>query len=136
SRSTRHDGWAIEGTFFTTGDTSADEVTVALCHVLFATNGVGVEGIAAVDDDVAIFHCISELVDNRVGRRTGLHHDDGLAGALQRSDELFNRFRSNEIAFRSVFGNESTSAFRTAVVHGDGIAIASKVTGQVAAHNR
>src|SRR5699024_5358273 len=59
----------------------------------------------------------------------------GLAWAFQGRDEFLNRFRSNEIAFRTVILDEGAGAFRAAVIDGDGIAIAGKVTSEVAAHN-
>ena len=50
------------------------------------------------------------------------------AWAFQGRDEFLNRFRSNEIAFRTVILDEGAGAFRAAVIDGDGIAIAGKVT--------
>src|SRR5699024_2127283 len=81
-RTTWHDRWAIQRAFFATGNASADEVTIALCHLLFAADGVRVQRIAAVDDDVAIIHRVCQLLDNSIGRSARLNHDDGLAGAL------------------------------------------------------
>ena len=60
-----------------------------LADRLLATDGVGVEGVAAVDDDVAFFHGVGELIDDRVGGLAGFDHDEYPPRLLQRVQEFF-----------------------------------------------
>ena len=45
-------------------------------------------GVAAVDDDVARLEHLDQLVDDGVGARAGLHHDDRGARLRERGGEL------------------------------------------------
>ena len=126
-RPTGHDGRAVQGAFLAAGNASADEVLAALGHFLFAANGIRKQRIAAIDDDVAVIHGIGKLIDDRIGGLARLHHDDGLAGALQGSDEIRDGLGRNKVSFVTVGLNEGVGLFRAAIIDGDGIAIAGKV---------
>ena len=67
-----HDRRAVQRALLAAGDARADEVQATLAHRLLAADGVGVERVAAVDDDVAFLHRVGELVDDGVGRVAGL----------------------------------------------------------------
>ena len=108
----------------------------ALGHFLFPANGIRKQRIAAIDDDVAVIHGIGKLINDRIGGLACLHHDDGLAGALQGSDEIRDGLGRNKVSFVTVGLNEGAGLFRAAIIDGDGIAIAGKVAGEVGAHYR
>ena len=135
-RAARHDGRAVERALLAAGNTCADEVDAARGHLLFAADGVGEVGVAAVDDDVAFVHRACQLVDDRVGGRAGLNHDDRLARAFERGDEILHRLRRHEVTLRAVGVHERVRLFRAAVVHRDRVAVAREVPGQVRAHHR
>ena len=75
----RHEGRTEAGTFFTAGYTGTDKAKVLCLEVFFATDGVGPESVAAVDNDVILIEQGNETVDDGVGRAAGLHQDDDLA---------------------------------------------------------
>ena len=60
---------------------------------LLAPDRVVEVGVAAVDDDVTLLEQLGELVDDGVGARAGLHHDDRGARLRQRRDEVLDRRR-------------------------------------------
>ena len=96
----RHDRRAVQRAFLAAGDAGADEVQAALAHRLLAADGVGVERVAAVDDDVAFFHRVGELVDDGVGGVAGLDHDQHPPRLLQRGKEFRDRLAAHELALR------------------------------------
>ncbi len=53
-RAAGHDGRSLAGAFLTAGDAGADEAEAEIAKPFVAALGVGVEGISAVDDDVAL----------------------------------------------------------------------------------
>ena len=65
-------------------------------QALFARTGVGVTGVASIDDDVALLQQGGEGVDRRVGRGAGLDHDDDPARAGEGGDEFLERFGWDE----------------------------------------
>jgi hypothetical protein len=80
---TRHDRRALEGADLAAGDAGAHEVQTLLPKRLLTSTGVLEVGVAAVDDDVALLEQRDELVDDRVGARAGLDHDDDAPRSLQ-----------------------------------------------------
>ena len=131
-----HDGRTVERAFLATGDSGTDEVLAAGGYVLLAANGVSEQGIAAIDDDIAIIHGFGQLIDDGIGGPASLDHNDCLARALQGSHKVFDGFRGHKVAFLTVGLNECMSLFRAAVIHRYGIAVAGKVTGQIRTHDR
>ena len=108
---------------------------IAPGHLGLTTDRVGVQGVAAVDDDVAGLHGIGQLADDRIGGGAGLHHDQGAAGALQGGDELLDGGGGDEAAGLAELGDEGIRFRRCAVVHGDRVAVAGEVSGDVGAHH-
>ena len=135
-RSTRHDGRAVERTLLAARDASTHKVLAAGGYVLLAANGVREQRVTAINNDIALIHGLSQLIDDRIGGLASLNHDDCLAWALQRSHEVLDGLRRHEIAFLTVSLNERMGLFRAAVVDRYGIAVAGKVTGQIRSHDR
>ena len=131
-----HEGRAVERAFLAAGHAAADEVKTASANLLLAADGVLEVGVATVDDDVARFHGVGELVDHRVGRGARLNHDDRGARTLERGDELFDGLRGHELAFVAVLVDELFRALVMPVVHGDGVPVMRQVAGEVGAHCR
>ena len=104
--------------------------------VVEPADGVGPVGVAAVDDEVARFEERDELVDHRIDRRPGLHHDHDRAWRRQRTDERLDRGGRGELALAAVVGDERVGLRRRAVVHGDREAVGRDVAGEVLAHHR
>ncbi|ETD32785.1 hypothetical protein W823_12425 [Williamsia sp. D3] len=135
-RSARHDRRSVERTLFAAGDTRADEVQATLGHRGFAADGVRVERIAAVDDDVAFLHLGGELLDYRIGRGAGFHHDQDTTGLLERRDEFGDCLGSHEVSLVAVLFDQCVGLRDTAVVQCDGVAVTGEVSGDVGAHHR
>ncbi len=53
-RAAGHDGRAFAGTFFTTGNTSANKTKAEIAQPFVAALSIGVEGVSSVDDDVTL----------------------------------------------------------------------------------
>jgi hypothetical protein len=73
---TGHDRGTLKRTFLTPGDTGPTKVNAIFGYLFFTPHGVGVEGIATIDDDVTLFKPLGQLADDGVGAGTCLHHDD------------------------------------------------------------
>ena len=108
-----HDRRAVERALLAAGDAGADEVQAALADRLLAADGVGVERVAAVDDDVALFHRVGELVDHGVGRVARLDHDQHPARLLQRRNEFRDGLAAHELALGAVLPSSSASVLAT-----------------------
>jgi hypothetical protein len=135
-RSAGHNRRAEQCALFATGDTGADEVDAGLTHGLLATDGVGEQCVATVDDDVAGLEDLGECGDDGVSTLTGLHHDDGGAGLRERCGELFVAACGQELCLGVLVENRLGLLVRT-VVDGDGVAFtAGEVAGEVRPHHR
>jgi hypothetical protein len=110
-------------------------VQAALAQGGLAAAGVGEVGVAAVDDHVARLQERGELVDDRVGGGTRLHHDHQAAGAFEGGDELLGRLGGDEGALVAVHLHQRARAAGRAVVDGDGVPAAGEVAREVAAHD-
>ena len=130
-----HDRGPVQGALLTPGDTRAHEVQALLAQGGLAAAGVGEQGVASIDDDVALVHQGGQLVDHGVGGLAGLDHDDRHAGLLQGGHEVGHRLRGVELAVGSVVGDDLLGLADGAVVDGDLEAVAGKVAGQVRAHH-
>ncbi len=131
-----HDRRAVERTLLAAGDARADEVQAALAHRLLPADGVGVERVTAVDDDVALFHRVGELVDDGVGRVAGLDHDHHPARLLKRGKEFGDRLAADELAFVAVVLQQRVGLGDRPVVQRDGVAVVGEVAGEVGTHHR
>jgi hypothetical protein len=134
-RATGHDRRTVEGALFAAGDPGADEVQTAGRHLGLTADRVGVERVAAVDDDVAGFHGVRQLADHRVRGLARLDHDEGAAGLFQGGDEVLDGGGGHEAAGRAELRHEVVGLCGRTVVHGDGVTVAGEVPGDVGAHH-
>jgi hypothetical protein len=133
-RPARHDRRALARAFFAARHTRADEAQALAAQVRIAALGVGVEAVAAVDDDVVLVQQRNQLLDDLVDRRAGLHHDLDLAGLGQALDELLERLGAHQL-LAGVGGDEGFGGCFGAVVDADLEAAALHVQHQVLAHH-
>ena len=134
-RAARHDRRPVQRAFLATGDARADEVQAAFADRLLAADGVGVQRVAAVDDDVALLHGVGELVDDGVGRVAGLDHDQHPARLLQRGEEFRDRLAAHEVALGAVLLEQRVGLGDRPVVQRDGVAVVGEVAGDVRTHH-
>ena len=134
-RTAGHDRRPVERALLAAGDARADEVQAALAHRLLAADGVGVERVAAVDDDVAFFHRVGELVDDGVGRVAGLDHDQHPPRFLKGGKEFRYGLAAHEVALGAVFGEQRVGLGDRPVVQRDGVAVVREVARDVGAHH-
>ena len=107
----------------------------ALTQGDLAAPGVGVERVAGIDDDVTGLHEGSELLDDRLGGRSGLNHDDGHARRAQRGHKVLQVGCGHEVTFGAVAFDEPLGTGQRAVEDGDRVAMTSQVAGQVRPHH-
>ncbi len=133
-RSAGHDGGAFAGTFFTARDARADETQTFFREIGIATLGVGVERVAAIDDDIALVEERDELLDDRVHGPTGFHHDLDFARSGERLHELLEGLGADEF-FARVSRDEFIGGGSGAVVNADLKAARFHVENEILAHD-
>ncbi len=130
-----HDRGAEARAFFAAGDAGADEEDAFLGQVLGAAVGVGEEGVAAVDDDVARFKIRQHVVDHLVDSVAGLDHQHDAARALEQADELFDGVRADDLGALGFVGQEVVHFGDGAVEDGHLEAVVVHVEDEVLSHD-
>ena len=114
----RHDRRALECALFAARDTGANEVDSLGADLFFAADGVGPEGVSAVDHDIVGGKQGQEAVDYSVGGFAGLNENNNLAGECDRLDEFLEGLRADDTAGGAgIFGDELVGFFDSAVVN-------------------
>ena len=129
-----HQGRAVERALLAAGYAAAHEVESFGAHVLLALDGVLEERVAAVDDDVSRLEHLFQLRDGRVGRGTGLDHDDGGARTFQRRGEFLERLGRHKVAFGAMLVHELLGTRVVTVEQRHRIAMVRQITRQIGAH--
>ena len=131
-----HERRAEARAFFTAGDAGADEAETFFLQGFFAANGIGPEGVAAVDDDVVGFEQRDEAVDDRVGGFTGLDEDNHLPRLGERLDKFREGFGADEAAGSGgIFRDEFFRLLDRAVENRDLEAVVGDIEGEVLTHD-
>ena len=114
--------------------------------MLTATIGIDIVCIAAVDNDVALGKQRLELINDRIDRGTGLHHDHDSARRRKAVDEGFQRVVALDAVRSSRFNNsrrtaaeaidEFMSRLSGSIVNANGEPFVGHVHDQVLSHNR
>jgi len=94
-----HERGAEASAFFAAGNAGANEAEAFIVEFFFATDGVGPESVAAVDDDIVWVEQFDESVNDSIGCPACLYENDDLAWTLERLNELFERLGSEETAW-------------------------------------
>ena len=134
-RASGHDRRPLECALFSAGNAGADESDAALGHFLLAANRVGVQGVTAVDDDVAFVERRSQLIDDGVCGRAGLNHDERAARRGEGIGELRDRLGANKGSFVAVGFEKRVGLRDRAVVQRHGETVPGEVTGDVRSHH-
>ena len=132
---TGHDGGAVESTFFATGNARADEHESTLGHLALTADGVRVQGVSTIDDDIALIHGISQLVDHGIRASSGGNHDQGTTWTLQGGHEIFDGCRGHEVGGFAELIDECLGLGCGAVVYRHGVTVVSEVSRDVGAHD-
>ena len=111
------------------GGADVEIMDAALFQFLAAADVVLPEGVAAVDDDVALLHQLGERLDGLLGDLARRQHHPGGARLLQLLDEILQRFG----ACRAV-GGEIGNSFLALVVNDGGVSVLHQAADDVAAH--
>jgi hypothetical protein len=96
--STRHDARTVASTLLSSGHTSTDEPDALAGEVFRAAVRVGVVGVAAVDDDVALLDAalVQEELDEVVDGLASHDEHHHAAGLLELGDELLDGVGAND----------------------------------------
>ncbi len=71
---TRHDRWTFQGTFFTAGYASTDEVKTFSGQFTVTTDSVLEEGVTTINDDVAFIQIRLQGIDSSISSRPCFNH--------------------------------------------------------------
>ncbi len=132
-----HERGAVAGSLFAAGYAESDVAVPCGLEGGRPATGVFVQGVSAVDDDVALFENRQELVDQGVDRRAGLDHQHNLARLFQESHEFLERSRSDDPGLalgRS--GKKLVGFFIGPVMHRDRETFVVHVEDKVLPHDR
>lgn len=133
-RAAGHDGGAFARSFFTAGNARADETKAFFREVGIAALGIGVERVAAIDDDIALVEQRDELLDYRVNGAAGFHHDLDFAGSGEGLHEFLESLRADEF-FPGVSRDEFIGGGGGAVVNADLKAARFHIENEILAHD-
>ena len=89
--------------FLSAGNTDAQKVQAVFGQVIYSSLGIGVQRIAAVDDDVAGIEVGPQQVDEIVHRRAGLDHQHNAPRGL----EALAEFRQRMVADNGLAGGRA-----------------------------
>ncbi len=129
-----HERRALEGALRAAGHAHADEAPGPPLRLRRAAVAVGVQAVARVDDDVAVFEERVELVDDVVDGLAGVDEHHEAARALEAGDELLQRRHHVELRI-GVCRGEGLRVLEVQRVSADGEATGSEVAGEVSAHH-
>ncbi len=135
-RAAGHEGRSPEGAFFTTGNTHANELQATGGVFGRAALGVGVEGVAAINQDVAFIEIRGDFLSDGIDRSTGLDHQQDAARSLQGVHQLLDAEGAENVGVLRAGGEELLGAGGGAIVDGGGESVAGDVEGKVLAHHR
>jgi hypothetical protein len=134
--STGHDGWAVTGTFLTSGHTGSDESDALLSQVFASSVGVGEVGVAAVDDDVALLDTgLEDGLDECVNGSASLDQQHHASGFLELGDEILDAVRADDGFALGLVGQEGVDLGDCSVEGHDSEAVISHIEDQVLAHD-
>ena len=93
-RTTRHERRSMSGTLLSSRNAGTNEQEALFLEFLGPSDGVGVVGVAAINDDVTLLKMGDELLDEGVNSVAGLDEEDNFAWPLQLGSELLDRVGS------------------------------------------
>lgn len=81
----------MTSTFFTAGNTRANEEKTFSLELFGASDRIRIVGVAAINDNIALFKVRNQLSDEIIDGRPGLHKKNDLAGTLKFGGEFLDR---------------------------------------------
>ena len=131
--STRHDRRTFKGTFFTTRDTSTDEVDARVRQLFITTDSIFIESISSVNQDIAFIQVWKKGLDGCVCTRSCLNHEHDTAWFFDRVYEAFDIIAWHKVLIRMA-SNNIFCFFFTTVKNGNCIATRFNIKGKVTTH--
>lgn len=87
-RTTGHEGRTVTSTLLSSRDARANEQEALLLELLGPSDGVGVVGITAIDDDIALLEMGNKLLNKGINSIASLDKEDNFAWPLELGGEL------------------------------------------------
>ena len=131
----RHDRWPASRALFAAGDAGADEQQPAGAQVLGAPDGVLIQRVAPVDDDVARLEVRDDAIDDVVHRLPRLDEHHHAARPLEVADHFLDRVGTDDVGAFGLVVEEIVHLGDGAVVGHDGEAVVVHVEDQVLPHD-
>ena len=132
-----HERRAVPGTLLPAGDARAEKADAQGGAALLPALGVGVVGVAPVDDHVSRLQMGQQAVQHQVDGPARLYHNEDFPGALQTGAQGLVAFTAGHgKALRPAGLHKGLGEFRLQVVAGHGEAVLGQIQGQSAPHDR
>ena len=131
--STRHDRRTFKGTFFTTRNPCTDKVDTRVCQLFVPTDGIFVESISSVNQDIAFIQMWKKGLDSCICTRSCLNHEHDTAWFFDRVYKAFDIIAWHKVLFRMA-SNNIFCFFFTTVINGNCIATRFNIKGKVTTH--
>ena len=132
---TGHHARSLEGTFGTPRHTHADVAKALAFQLSNAAFGIGVEGIATINQQISLLQVGGEGSDGVVNRLTSLHHHQDASRTFELAYELLQRFGTHNLFTRSTTHQEVLGFGIGAVVNSTGKTIPLCIQDEVFAHH-
>ncbi|QBM85749.1 hypothetical protein METSCH_A03740 [Metschnikowia aff. pulcherrima] len=133
--STRHQRWAVTGTFLTTGNTGANEQDSLSLQLFVTTVGVWEVRVTTVNDDVTLLQVRQQRLNEGVDGLTSLDQKHDSSWSLQVGHELLDGVGTNDGLALGLVVQELVDLGHRSVVSNDGEALVGGVQDQVLAHD-
>ena len=132
---TGHHARPLQGTLGPPGDPHADVAKTLTFQLGNPALGVGVEGVAPINQQVSLLQEWGDRSNGVINRLTGLHHHQNAARALKKTHEFLQGFGSHNLFTRSQSHQELLGFGIGAVVNSTGKTIALSIEDEILAHN-
>src|SRR6185369_14639516 len=134
SGAARHEARPVAGAFFAAGDARAEIQEARGFGVFGASVGVGVIGVAAVDENVSLAEQRLEFGDELVDSGTSLDHHHDPPRRFEATDQFLQRVTAGQL-FAGIAFEEIVHLADRAVEHGDMKAVVFHVEDEILTHD-
>ena len=122
--------------FLASRNARADEQNALIGERLGASVGVRIVGVAAIDNDVALFEMRRQVGDHLVDGVAGLDHQHHAARLLQDLRQLLDGVRAHHLGAGGFVRDEIVDLRNGAIEDGHAISVVVHIQDQVLAHYR
>ena len=130
---TRHDWRTFKGTFFPTRYTSTNKVDSWVRQFFITTDGIFIESISSVDQDVTFIQVWKKGLDSCVCTRSCLNHEHDTTWFFDWVYEAFDIIAWHKVFIRMA-SNYIFCFFFTTVINGNCVATRFDIKGKVTTH--